>query len=159
MINRVEKAPTSRTEFLAPALESWVDVSDYQTRVAQCAEERVDIVSLEEQLVSVVSEGGDAEGAAVLVHIIEKGFNPTLGIAAAARITKIWNTLDDETKTGAAEKLLEITLSGEDAGEAHQVLRDVTISTKVFSRFLDESRAELKAALPGSAVANNKRQR
>lgn len=159
MINRVEKAPTSRTEFLAPALESWVDVSDYQTRVAQCAEERVDIVSLEEQLVSVVSEGGDAEGAAVLVHIIEKGFNPTLGIAAAARITKIWNTLDDETKTGAAEKLLEITLSGEDAGEAHQVLRDVTISTKVFSRFLDESRAELKAALPGSAVANNKRQK
>ncbi|RPB13149.1 hypothetical protein P167DRAFT_564665 [Morchella conica CCBAS932] len=159
MLNRVEKAPTSRTEFLAPVLESWVDVLDYQTRVAQCAEERVDIVSLEEQLVSVVSEGGDAEGAAVLVHIIEKGFSPTLRIAAAARITKIWNTLDDETKTGAAEKLLEITLSGEDVGEAHQVLRDVTISTEVFSRFLDESRAELKSALPGSAVANNKRQK
>lgn len=158
MLNRVEKAGTSRTKFLLPALEDWISVNDYATRVAQCAEERVDIAALEGQLVGVVSEG--SHNAVILVDIIDEGLNDGLRTAAAARITKIWNTLSDEIKIAAAESLLEIALKGNDPGEAVQVLRDVTLSTEVFDRFFEKSGAQLKAVLPGGGVvAKNKRQR
>lgn len=158
MLNRIEKATTSRTIFLLPALVDWVAVSDYTTRVAQCAEERIDIAALEKQLIGVVSEGSSS--ATILVDVIGKDFGDSLRAAAAARIVKIWDTLEEDIKISSAESLLEIALHGEDSGEAAQVLRDVTLPTDVFDIFFEKLGSQLKAALPGgAAVANNKRQR
>lgn len=158
MLNRIEKATTSRTIFLLPALVDWVTVDDYATRVAQCMEERVDIAALEEQLVGVVSEGSSS--AAVLVDVIGKDFSSSLRAAAAVRIVKIWDTLEEEIKIISAESLLEIALHGEDSGEAVQVLRDVALPTGVFDKFFEKLGTQLRAALPGGAmVAKNKRQR
>lgn len=158
MLNRIEKATTSRTTFLLPALVDWITVDDYATRVAQCTEERVDIAALEEQLVGVVSEGSPS--AAVLVDVIGKDFSSSLRAAAAARIVKIWGTLEEEIKIDSAESLLEIALHGEDSGEAVQVLRDVVLSTDVFDKFFEKLGTQLRATLPGGAmVAKNKRQR
>lgn len=159
MLNKVEKATTSRTKFLLPVLAGWVEVEDYQTRVNQCTEERVDIATLEEQLVNVVSEGANIDGVATLVDIMDKGLSDGPRAAAATRITKIWNTLDEDLRITAAESLLEITLKGEDSGEAIQVLRDVMLSTDVFDRFLEKSRTQLKAVLPGGIVTKSKRQK
>lgn len=158
MLNRVERSTTSRTQFLLPALVDWVTVGDYATRVVQCREERVDIAALEEQLIGVVSEGSSS--AAVLVDVIDKGLSDSLRAAAAARMVKIWNTLDEEIKISSAESLLEIALQGEDSGEAAQLLRDVPLPTDVFDGFFEKLGTQLKAALPGGGVvAKNKRQR
>lgn len=158
MLNRIEKATTSRTQFLLPALIDWVTVDDYATRVAQCAEERVDIAALEEQLVGVISEG--SSNAVVLVDVIDKGLSDSLRAAAAARIVKIWDTLEEEIKISSAEGLLEVAFQGGDSGEAAQVLRDVMLPTDVFDKSFEKLGTQLKAALPGGgAVAKNKRQR
>lgn len=158
MLNRVERLTTSRTEFLLPALVDWVTVGDYATRMAQCAEERVDITALEEQLVGVVSE--NSSSAVVLVDVIEKRLSNSLRTAAAARILEIWDTLGEEIKINCAESLLEIVLQGGDFGEATQLLRDVSLPTGVFVKFFEKLRTQLKTALPGGgAVAKNKRQR
>ncbi|KAL7276313.1 snoRNA-binding rRNA-processing protein utp10 [Rhizina undulata] len=162
MINRIEKASTSRTKFLLPVLQSWI-ARETEERVRSCEDERVDLKAFEEQIVGVVSEGDKGEGFAALIGILENTSGDGIIAATARRIAKIWNSLRPETQKTTAESLLEIALKEKDerasAGEALETIRNVKLPTEVFEAFFEKVRAQLKASISEGAAGKPKRRR
>ena len=162
-LNQISKAPTSRTEFLLPALVAWASGS-FEEHQAQCDIERISLGDLETELVTVVAEGEDVESVQNLVNIIDRHLGGQgLASAAAKRITAIWKSLDAEVQTSLAETILAVRLkSGEDttgSSEATEVLSNVDLPTETFQSLLNKARDQLKTALGLGASGNIKRQR
>jgi U3 small nucleolar RNA-associated protein 10 len=165
ILNQISKAHVSRTQFLLPALQQWVQGSFEQHRKA-CEQERIHIHHLEEQLVNVVGEGEKADAVITLTAILDKNLGGKGLISTSAKhIINIYNSLDNSLKVSTAKDLLEIRLRDnserEDLGssEAIGILRKVRLPTEAFQAWLDNARAALRSALGLDARAQAKRRR
>lgn len=157
MLNGVDRA---RTENMLPALKNWA-AGSIEDHKKQCAHEHVDIKALEQQLVSVVAEGEDADSVAVLIDIIRTGSGgPVLVEAATKRVIAIWESLEDSVQISMAISLLEIRLSDEDgSAEAAEVLNNTKLPTDAFKSLLETARQHLKPAVGAPTAGVPKRRK
>jgi U3 small nucleolar RNA-associated protein 10 len=161
MLNRISNGPSSRTDFLLPALQDWIK-RPFEEITKVCEEERVDIHELEEQMAAIV-EG--QEGIVELLSVLHTDAGGEGMVSAAAkRIIAVWGALEDTAKVEVAVQLLQLNLQDAElkrsgSAEALDVLRAVKLPTEAFQQFLDESRVELKFALGVTTASQPKRRR
>ncbi|RPA77525.1 hypothetical protein BJ508DRAFT_228743 [Ascobolus immersus RN42] len=161
ILNTIEKASTSRTEFLLPVLK-WYCTADQTELRKQCELEDISIESVEKALVSVVSEHDKVGGVEYLVDLLEKKHeSTTLQAIAATRIQAIWNTLRPELQIPLAVKLLTtgVETVGTGAEEALALFRSVKVPRDAFIFLLDASNLILKDIVGSFGERDMKRRR
>ncbi|KAF8532913.1 armadillo-type protein [Trichophaea hybrida] len=161
MLNKISKGPSSRTDFLLPALQEWI-ARPLEENTRACEEARVGIHEVEEQMAAVV-EG--QEGMSDFISILSTDIGGEGMVSAAAkRVIAVWNSLEHDAKVEIAAQLLQLILKDTEqeyvgSSESLDILRGVKLPTAAFQLFLDEARADLKSSLGLSTAAQPKRRR
>ena len=161
MLNKISNGPSSRTDFLLPALQEWI-ARPLEQNTKACEEARIDIYEVEEQMAAVV-EG--QEGMADFVSILSTDMGGEGMVSAVAkRVIAVWNSLEHDAKVKLAAQLLQLRLKDTEqkyvgSSESIEILRSVKLPTAAFQLFLEEARADLKSSLGLSTAAQPKRRR
>ncbi|KAF8425871.1 armadillo-type protein [Tirmania nivea] len=170
LVNTIVSGAAAKAKPAVTILRDWVDVEDYTiSRVEACAQDKVDAMEMEKEIVCSVGKFDKGEGVELLVNIIkgEYGVHPNkiggMRKVSCVRLREIWSALKGEVKTIAAQRLLDVSTESEEeeidiSGEAMDVLRNVNIPMEVFEQWLQESLIALKgwtANLGRGPVADN----
>ncbi|KAF8439525.1 armadillo-type protein [Terfezia claveryi] len=156
LVNAVVSGTAAKAKPAVTIIRDWLSVEDYiVNRTERCAQDKVDIVEMEKEIVYSVGKFDKGEGVELLVNIIkgEYGVHPNkiggMRKVSCARLREIWSALKGEVKAIASQRLLDVSTESEEnevdiSGEAMDVLRNVNIPMEVFEQWLQESLVALK---------------
>jgi len=156
LVNTVVSGAAAKAKPAVTIIRDWIGVENYTTnRVEVCAQDKVDIVEMEKEIVHSVGKFDKGEGVELLVNIIkgEYGVHPNriggMRKVSCVRLREIWSALKGEVKIIAAQRLLDVSTESEQdeidtSDEAMDVLRNINIPIEVFEQWLQESLIALK---------------
>ncbi|RPB23217.1 hypothetical protein L211DRAFT_809362 [Terfezia boudieri ATCC MYA-4762] len=156
LVNAVVSGAAAKAKPAVTIIRDWISVEDYTVeRTERCAQDKVDIVEMEKEIIYSVGKFDKGEGVELLVNIIkgEYGVHPNkiggMRKVSCARLREIWSALKGEVKGIVAQRLLDVSTESEEdegdiSGEAMDVLKNVNIPMEVFEQWLQESLVALK---------------
>lgn len=155
LVNAVTTGAAAKAKPTVTILKDWVNVEDYTAWTEKCTKEKVDVEEIEKEIVRTVGRADKGEGVELLIETIKGSFgvqiNQIGGMrrAACGRLQEVWTSLKEGVQANAAENLLDVGTASKDdgddiAGEALDVLKQVSISMEVFEKWLQESLNSLK---------------